>query len=338
MLTALLPSLVRTIQQRYMTFENILISTITVFLVVAMGLIFRSAKIIDDAAEKSMMTLVINVLYPCFILSKILGNEALGQSTVVAAAMSVGLVLIVSAFAICYLVGRLIGLNAQSGLHTFCVAAAIPNYGYIPIPMVQRIFPGEQGDQILGVLFVHNLGLEIAMWTLGIVLISGSAAGACRRVLNGPSIALTVGLILNFTHGHLMIPVIITSIIEMLAPCAVPISLILVGSTLGNVIQKSTAKRSSRVVGATLVLRFVFLPVLYAAAAYVIWFSDELRIALLILASMPCGIFPIVLARHYRGHPGIAVQTAISTSAACLLLTPLLLTFWFWLMTTAVSP
>ena len=319
-----------------MTFENILISTITVFLVVGLGWFFRRIKIIDDATENSMMTLVINVLYPCFILSKILGSDVLTQSTVVAAAMSTGLVLIVGAFVVCWFVGRLIGLKSKDGLNTFCVAAAIPNYGYIPIPLVEKIFPSEQGDQILGVLFVHNLGLEIAMWTLGIVLISGSAAGAWRRIFNGPSIALTVGLFLNFTQLYTEIPSVLMSVISMLAPCAVPISLMLVGATLGNIIQKSPWQSNVRVISATMVLRFLVLPLLYGGTAYLMWFSDELRIVLLIQASMPCAIFPIVLARHYKGHPAIAVQTAISTSAACLLLTPLLLTFWFWLVKTSV--
>ena len=321
-----------------MTFENILISTITVFLVVGIGWFFRGIKVIDDAAEKSMMTLVINVLYPCFIFSKILGNDALQQSSVVVSSLAIGLAMIVTAFTICYGVGRMIGLNSKNGLNTFCVAAAIPNYGYLVIPMVERIFPGEQGDQILGVLFVHNLGLEIAIWTLGIVLISGSSAGAWRRVFNGPSIALTVGLLLNFTGLYTKVPEILYSVFAMLAPCAVPIGLVLVGSTVGNVLKRSKSKFSIRVVGAAIVVQFVLLSLLYAGVASMITFSDELRIVLLFMASMPCGIFPIVLARHYKGHPEIAVQTAISTSAVCLLLTPLWLTFWFWLLTTSVSP
>jgi predicted permease len=319
-----------------MTFENILISTITVFLVVGLGWFCHRIKIIDDTAERSLMTLAINVFYPCFILSKILGNDLLRQSTIVTAAMSAGLVLIVAAFGICYFFGRLIGLTRDSGLNTFTVGAALQNYGYIPIPLVERIFPGERGDQILGVLFVHNLGLEIALWTLGIVLISGSAAGAWKKLINGPSIALAVGLFFNFSQLHTEIPSVFISVISMLGPCAVPVSLILVGATLGGVIQKSPWRSDMRVISATIGLRFLLLPLLYGVTAYLIWFSDELRIVLLIQASMPCAIFPIVLARHYKGHPAIAVQTAISTSAACLLLTPLLLTFWFWLVKTSV--
>lgn len=314
-----------------MTFENILISTITVFSVVAIGWFCRFFKVIDDGSERSLMTLVINVLYPCFILSKILGNEALQKTTVVTAAMAVGLVLIVLAFGVCYYAGRLIGLKTSTGINTFCVAAALQNYGYLPIPLVQRIFPGEQGDQILGVLFVHNLGLEIALWTLGIVLISGSVSGAWRRIFNGPSIALAVGLFLNFTQLHSQIPSVVTDVIGMLGPCAVPTGLILVGATLANVVQRSPWKSNFRVMSASMVLRFLVLPLLYGGTAMLIWFSDELRIVLLIQASMPCAIFPVVLARHYKGHPSVAAQVAIVTSAACLVLTPLLLTFWFWL-------
>ena len=321
-----------------MTFENILVSTITVFAVVGLGWFCRQIKIINDSAQASLMTLVINVLYPCFILSKILGNDALRQSTLVTSAISVGLVLTVLSFAICYGVGKMIGLNSSNGLNTFCLATGIQNYGYIPIPLVERIFSGEQENQILGVLFVHNLGLEIALWTLGIVLLSGSSKGTWRRVINGPSVALTIGLFLNFTQLHVHVPVIVTSVISMIGPCAIPIGLMLVGATLGSVIKSSSWKNSFRIVSSTLVLRFLLLPLLYGAAAYLIWFSNELRIVLLIQASMPCAIFPIVLARHYKGHPAIAVQTVISTSVACLLVTPLLLAFWFWILGMSTSP
>lgn len=319
-----------------MTFENILISTITVFLVVGLGWFCQRIKVIDEPTEKSLMTLAINFLFPCFILTKILGNDILRQSTIVTAAMSIGLVLIVIAFAVCFFAGRLIGLTSEDGLNTFTVAAAVQNYGFIPIPLVERIFPDQRGDQILGVLFVHNLGLEIALWTLAIVLISGSAAGAWKKLINGPSVALAVGLFLNFTQLHTELPTVLISVISMLGPCAVPISLILVGSTIGNVIQKSPWQSNVRVISATMLLRFLLLPLMYGGIAYLIWFSDELRIVLLIQAAMPCAIFPIVLARHYKGHPDIAVQAALATSAACLVLTPLLLTFWFWLVKTSV--
>ena len=52
---------------------------------------------------------------------------------------------------------------------------------------------------------------------------------------------------------------------------------------------------------------------------------------LLVQASMPAAIFPIVIAKHFGGHPSVAVQAMLATSLLSLALTPAILTFGLWL-------
>ena len=320
-----------------MTFQSILASTITVFLVVGIGCAARGVKIIDDHSEKSLMKLVIYILFPCFILSKVPGNPALQQLSVVGLAFLIGIATVVLSVSVCYIIGKLAGIAPEMGLGTFALATALQNYGFIPIPLIESIYPTLQSDRILGVLFIHNLGIETALWTVGIIVISGSAAGAWKRVINGPSVAIALGLLFNATGAWVYAPEILVRATRMVGVCAIPVSLIMVGATLAGVIEREKWQPNWRVIGLSVVLRYSVLPLLLIGFAWMIgqWgISAELKTILLIQAAMPCAIFPIVLARHFGGHPRVAVQVCLATSAASLVLTPLLLATWIWLLET----
>lgn len=318
-----------------MTFTNILGSTVVVFLIVGVGCLARRTKMITDESEKGLMRLVISVLFPCFILSTVPGNPALQQSSVVALALGVGIVTAVLSFGICYWIGRLCGITQARGLNTFAVATALQNYGFIPFPMIASIFPTEQGNQISGVLFVHNLGIETALWTAGIVALSGSFSGAWKRLINPPSVAIVAGLLINATGLYLYFPEFLMRVIQMLGVCAIPMGLILVGATLFGVIEREKWKTDYRAVGLAVLLRFSVLPLLligFAVCIGALEISPELKTVLLFQAAMPCATFPMLLAKHYGGQPRVAMQVCLVTSAVSLVLTPLLLTCWFWLL------
>jgi predicted permease len=245
--------------------------------------------------------------------------------------MGIGAAIIAASFGISLLTGRLFGMTNEDGVKTFSVATGIQNYGFIPIPLIEGIFP-ETADQILGVLFVHNLGIELAIWTLGIVLLSGSTSGAWKRLINGPSIAIVVGLFLNFTQPWTLIPPAATPVVEvlqrattMMGTCAIPIAVMLVGATLCGIVQREQWQLDWRVLIASPILRFAILPAMILLIANGITFSDELSLVLVVQAAMPTGIFPIVLAKHFGGKPSVAIQVALLSSAFSIVLTPLLL-------------
>jgi predicted permease len=311
--------------------QTIVATTLSVFLIAAIGFVTRRVGIIDDPTEANIMKLVVWVLVPCFILSKVPGNPSLQNGSTVAAAMGIGAAIIAASFGISLLTGRLFGMTNEDGVKTFSVATGIQNYGFIPIPLIEGIFP-ETADQILGVLFVHNLGIELAIWTLGIVLLSGSTSGAWKRLINGPSIAIVVGLFLNFTQPWTLIPPAATPVVEvlqrattMMGTCAIPIAVMLVGATLCGIVQREQWQLDWRVLIASPILRFAILPAMILLIANGITFSDELSLVLVVQAAMPTGIFPIVLAKHFGGKPSVAIQVALLSSAFSIVLTPLLL-------------
>lgn len=314
-----------------MNFLDILLHTLPVFLLVAVGYMTRVLGVVTDESENSIMRLAVNVLYPCFILSKVPGNESLQQYSVVGVALATGFLLTLIGLLVSRIVGIGFKISKDDGLNTFSVSAAIQNYGFIPIPLIMALFV-ESADETLGVLFVHNLGLEFAMWTVGIVLLSGTVEGAIKRLVNGPTIAITCGLILNFSGLHSWIPSFANTAIADLGNCAIPIGLLLVGAAMASVITSQRWETNWNIVSGALLVRFLIMPFVFLCGASAVSFSPELRRVLIVESAMPAAIFPIVLAKHFGGKPAVAVQVCIATSLASLMMTPLLLVFgleWF---------
>ncbi len=314
-----------------MSFFDILIQILPVFLLVAVGYATRMLGVLSDDAENSILRLIVNVLYPCFILAKIPGNESLQHYSVVAVALAAGFLLTLAGLIVSRFVGLGFRISKKDGLNTFCVSTAVQNYGFVPIPLIMALF-GDIADETLGVLFVHNLGLEFALWTVGIIIISGTIAGATRRLINGPTIAILAGLILNFSGLYVFIPDFANKAIGDLGNCSIPISLVLVGAALASVIESHRWKTDWKIVSGALLIRFLIMPLVFLGGASAVSFSPELKRVLIVESAMPAAIFPIVLAKYFGGKPGVAVQVCIATSVASLVMTPLLLTFglrWF---------
>lgn len=314
-----------------MNFANILLAALPVFLIVGVGYCTRIFGVVNDDSEQSIMKLIVNVLYPCFIISSVSGNVALQQVDVVASSIAAGFGLTVAALMIAKGLGHAMKIDPVDGINTFCVATAIQNYGFIPIPLIKALF-GESATETLGVLFVHNLGLELAMWTIGIILLSGTMKGAWKRLINGPTIAIIAGLFINFTGLYELIPTFVAKAIEDIGLCSIPMGLILAGATLAGVVQKEKWNINPKVIAGSLAFRFAIMPVIFLLVASFVSFSPELRNVLIVEAAMPAAIFPIVLAKHFGGKPAIAVEVCVVTTVMSLLATPLILLMalrWF---------
>ena len=118
-----------------MTFSVILGVTIPVFLIIGVGCLCRVVGLVTESFEKTLMALVLNVLYPCFIISEVCGNQTLQQVSVVVTALLTGLTLTAIALGVAAAVSRLLKLKSGPEQNTFTVSGAIQNYGFIPIPL-----------------------------------------------------------------------------------------------------------------------------------------------------------------------------------------------------------
>ncbi|MEP6669994.1 MAG: AEC family transporter [Chthoniobacter sp.] len=293
-----------------------------VFVIITIGWLIRRIGWLTEEADASLLRVIVNLLYPCLILDTILGNRALEKAGNVLLAPVAGFTTVVLGYAVSYFAAPLFGAGEPRQRRTFAFTTGIYNYGYLALPIAQTRF----GPETSGVLFIHNVGVEIALWTVGIMVISGAArGGGWRKILNGPVLAIVSAATLHFAGARSWMPGVAMSAIHSLGATAIPLGVILTGATFADHMRDlSTGSRGLTTFGACL-LRLGLLPLCMLALARWLPCPIELRHVIVIQAAMPCGMIPVILAKHYGGDPAAALRIILYTSAIGLLTIP------FWL-------
>ncbi|MEM8955914.1 MAG: AEC family transporter [Verrucomicrobiota bacterium] len=304
------------------SYAHILAAIIPVFLIMATGFIIRRTGFISDKGDTALMKLSINLFLPSLILDKVVGNPLLSSSTIVLWAVGLGFGFVLVAMAICFAFAPLLGLEDGKGRRTFSITCGITNYGFMALPVMAVVFPG---DEVLGVLFLHSLGIELAIWTLGITILSGASRPQWKLLINGPVIAIVLGLSLNASGLHTFLPQAITSVFTDFGSCAIPFGLLLVGAAIADVLDPKAFHNATRVFFGSCALRLGLLPLIMLTTIYTLNIAPELKQVVIVQAAMPAAVFPVVLARHYGGHPLTAVQVVIGTTIASALTMPLVI-------------
>ena len=302
---------------------KVLSAVLPVFLITFLGYQFRRINWITREADDSLMRVAMNVLLPCLAFSKISGNEAIRQPENVWVPPLVGF----SAIALGMLVGWIARHFATGEIgpkaRTYAITIGVFNFGFVPIPLSEALF----GPNAVAVLFVFNVGTLLAMWSLGVMLLHGELSSAWSKVLNPPFLSVVFALIINATGLYLYIPEVVIKSINMLGMCAIPMSILLMGAMMKDYLAQCEFRSAFRVCWTSIILRLGLLPALMIIVANWLPFSIELKQVVLIQASMPAAMFPILISRMYGGSPVIATQIAIATTLFSLITIPLWLRF-----------
>ena len=327
-----------------MDYLTLLATIAPVFLIIGAGYVIRRIRWLNAEADASLMRVIVNLLYPCLILDTILGNRALDDPGNVLLAPLVGFGTVVLGYAVSYLAAPIFGLREPRQRRTFGFAAGIYNYGYLALPLAQKLFDTPAGNsRTTAVLFIHNLGVEVALWTVGLLLLQGrernslpdavrASAPAERRfqlpptlarVLNPPVVAILFAAALHFAGARHWMPGVALSAVHSLGAAAIPLGLVLTGATFADEMRNLSGRNYLGVGIGACALRLALLPILFLALAKWLPAPVELQRVILIQAAMPSAVIPVLLSRHYGGDAGIAMRIVLITSLAALLTIPL---------------
>jgi malate permease and related proteins len=295
----------------------VLEALVPVVLVIGVGSLLRRFEILSEEIERGMMAMVVQVLLPALILANIIGNKALGDWAEVGKVAGFGCGGLLIGLTLAYLCAGLLGMKRGDGKRTFGVTAGIQNYGFIGVPLLLSLFPG---DGLLGVLLTHNVGVEIAMWTMGVSLMRGDKSFSWKLFMKAPILAVVFGLVINALGWDGLFQGVPMKAFEMLGAAAIPIALVVIGAGLVELLKKE--QFDWKIAIGSIVVRLALIPACLIGAAYLLPISLELKKVVVIQAAMPAAMFPIILAKHYGGKPEVAVQVVVATTVACFLTMP----------------
>ena len=304
-------------------------AALTVFTVVSLGVAARWFGVLTKESDESLLKLVIRVMLPCLIFSVITGRQDIFVNTsdlllppvVGFCSIALGLFLagVFASFG-----PKITGLQTVEQRRTFAFTVGIFNYGYLAIPLLTMLYD----ESALAVLFLHNMGVEIAFWTIGIIVITGQMDRRWwRHVINPPSITILVSLVLGSLGVTEYFPNFFNQSVKWVGDATIPVAMIIVGASIADELEASTRglhwrdgfKQLFWAVG----LRLGLIPLGMLMIGWLIGPSEGLKSVISVEAAMPSAVFSIVIARHYGGDPPTAVRIVLVTSLLSLATIPL---------------
>lgn len=307
----------------------IITAVLPAYLLILLGAALRKGRILRQEHDEPVMHVVFHVMYPCFILDKILGSEALRTGSVVGWSFGVGFLELIVGGLVGFCFGLLLRLEKGNGLRTFAFSVGIQNFGYTAIPIVQSLW----GAAAVSVLMVHNLGVELSIWTAGVMFMSSDKKIPWKKLINGPAVSVVIGLVMVALGIDDAVKGPLRETMKWLGSGAFPLALLVTGAIMIDMIR--VEKPSVRIAVGGSVVRLLAIPLLILAAAKWLPLSLELKQVLIVQAAMPAAMSPLLIAKLYGGRPGIAAQIIVATTLLSLLTLPWVIAFGsYWVLGT----
>ena len=299
----------------------VLLAVVPIFLLIGCGTLARLFGWLDKNADLSLMKLVINLLYPALIFSNILGNDVLRSKANLIVPPLLGIGTVVLGFTIAWFVANKLKAVSQSDRRTFTFITGIQNSIYFALPITELLFDKET----IGILLIYNVGVEIALWMLGVgfILSPKDSKSLLGRIISAPIIAILLATWINYFRFDQELPEFVFKATRLLGQCAIPLGLILIGALFAD--QKPSIKLFTefKIPLSAAVVRLFVMPAILLISAFLLPLSTELEKVIIIQAAMPCAVFPIVLTQHYGGSPNIAFKIVLSTTLLSFLTIPI---------------
>jgi predicted permease len=290
-------------------------------LLILLGWFLARRGWIGAQERQPLMRLVVWVFFPAMILSRVSNNPLISTGPKALLYVGAGFAMIITGFLLAQAVGALFGVKAGTARGSFAFSAGINNFGYLGIPVTAALF----NHDVVGVLLVHNVGVEAAIWTVGVAMVSGeSLLRGLRNLLQPMTVSLFVALTLNLSGLGASPAVRFTAdLCHGVGECAIPIGTLLTGVYLHENIGRFRFLADASVSFGVMAVRWCLMPaVLLAAAAFLVT-DDSLRRVMLVQAAMPCGIFTFLIVGLYQGDVQVSLRCSVITMLCCPLVTPL---------------
>jgi predicted permease len=304
-------------------------ASLLVVVICGAGFIAHRKEVIKQGHSTSLTNLLIKVLMPALIFSSITQNETFLHSNLVLMAPLMGFSFVCLSFVVSYLLAKLFlkgELGDSENRRSFVTACGMHNYGFVAIPVVSTLYPDEN---LIGPLLMHNVGVEIAMWSVACSTLKGKFdKKSLGQILNMPFITVVFSLIVLFSGMYHYIPAFCSDAISSVGKAAIPIGLILVGATLSELfregLMQGSKSRMTKLLSLGLINRQLLLPLIWFAVIALIPMEPQLKKIMYVQAAMPAAFFTIVLAKHFGGN----VRTVAAVSVASFIISPISISLW----------
>ena len=280
-------------------------------IVILIGMIGAKKKILKADFNRGLTWLVINVFLVASIFSSVLSMDA---SSLSAREFGTIMLLLWVTYLLTYrisgIVIRFLPIKGEKAAQLEMLMSAV-NTLFITLPVVETIY-GAKGAFIVA---LGCIPFNVIIYTYGIARLRGSREGGFRLkdILSAPLLATVAATLLFLLR--VPVPAAVRGILSSLSAATVPLSMLLVGSSLGNIkLAKALRDKSMILLAAE---RFLLAPLITFFVMKLFGVDPMLRNIMVITAATPSAIIVTALSiqngtdGEYSSE-GILVTTLLS--------------------------
>ncbi len=279
-------------------------------IVILIGMFGARKKILTKDFNRGLSWLVVNIFIVAAIINSVISLDASSLNM-----SELGLILLISSatYVVLYLLGaltvRLLRVGEEKAPQLELLMSAINNL-FVTLPVVETVY-GSKGAFIIA---LGCIPFNLLLYTYGIARLRGKGGKfRLKDILSTPLVA-TLAAVLLFAL-RIPVPTPVRSILSSLAAATVPMSMLLVGSSLGNVdLGKALRDRSMLLLTAE---RFVLAPLVVFLLMKLLCSDSVLAGAMVVTAASPSAILVTALSLQTGrsgeySSEGITVTTLLS--------------------------
>lgn len=292
------------------------------FALMAVGAVCRRLKLIDDAAIKGMVNLLVLVVTPALIIHCFQRPFEADKLTSLGIAFGIAFAAHLALIMTATLVVRHRAANTRCVLR---LATVFSNAGFMGIPLENALF-GADGV-FYGIIYV--VVFNIMMWSWGFCTMKGVdlrhlGKEQLRTVcINPGTVGIALGLPLFL--GSVQLPGVVAKPIEFLSDLNTPVAMLVIGyylagAKLGPVLRAGGAYVAAGV--RLLAYPLVLLAVLYPFRAH---FDRTMLLALITAASAPVAAMVSMFASKFERDVDMSVGLVSGTTLLCILTMPVVI-------------
>ena len=302
-----------------------LLTKLALFVIVMLiGVYGAKKKILKPDFNRGLTWLVINVFLVASILSSVISMDASSLSTKEFVTI---MLLLGATYILSYLIGaivvRVFPVNKEKAPQLELLMSTV-NTLFVTLPVVETVY-GPKGAFIVA---LGSIPFNVILFTYGVARLRGGAGGGFRLkdILSTPLLATIAAALLFLLR--VPVPGAVRSILSAISAATVPLSMLLVGASLGSVkLSKAIRDKSMLLLVAE---RFLLAPLITFLVMKLVCADEMLRNIMVITAATPSAIIVTALSLQ-NGKDGEYPSEGILLTTALSMIT-LPITFYLLLL------
>lgn len=290
--------------------ENVRNTIITMMIMGILGFILKKSGVTDKRTDKFLSQLLVNFCTPAVMIYITLTNFSISTFQNSYKGILIAMVSMVLINIIALGVSGALSLRGMEK-GEFISMSTFSNTIFVGLPLITGIF----GEKAVPYLMLYYIANTLTFWTLGIyqlVRSSGKAFSSKNliKIFNPPILGFIAGILLLWYEVSL--PVYAMDSINYLRLLLTPLSLIFMGSTIGDLKMSSVGSPVTTVL--ILIMRFVLSPLVCLLILKAAGMPEDLTKVFIVCAGLPVMTNISIAVGKYGGNPSYSsFMTALSS-------------------------